>query len=247
MVAIVSAQAATAEDTWRTIPLIENGKPAAAWKHVGWGSMKVEGDSLVTISDERGLGLFVYTKEKLGDCQIRIVYQPEHARSNSGVYVRIDDGILDWVGKEAIAVEREDDGGLSPEMLAKLQEASEQEDGAWYAVHHGFEVQLADSGDPMHCTGSIYSLAPSKFDASATPKDSWRTMTITLDGDVVKVEQEGKLLSQFDSSGEIPPRKNWHEPKREPVRPRAGYIGLQTHDPGDVVRFREISVRKLEK
>jgi hypothetical protein len=73
-------------------------------------------------------------------------------------------------------------------------------------------------------------------------------MTITLDGDLVKVEQDGKLLSQFNSAAKnIRPRTVWYEPKREPVRPRAGYIGLQTHDPGDTVYFREVSVRKLEK
>ena len=39
--------------------------------------------------------------------------------------------------------------------------------------------------------------------------------------------------------------KEWFEPKREPKRPVAGYIGLQNHDPGDVVWFKEVSVRPL--
>ena len=30
-------------------------------------------------------------------------------------------------------------------------------------------------------------------------------------------------------------------------RPTVGYIGLQTHDPGDIVFFREVSVRPLAK
>jgi hypothetical protein len=42
-----------------------------------------------------------------------------------------------------------------------------------------------------------------------------------------------------------PPRKNWTEPIREQKRPTHGYIGLQNHDPGDVVWFREVSVRPL--
>jgi hypothetical protein len=29
------------------------------------------------------------------------------------------------------------------------------------------------------------------------------------------------------------------------VRAEAGYIGLQNHDPGDIVWFKEVSVRKL--
>ena len=31
----------------------------------------------------------------------------------------------------------------------------------------------------------------------------------------------------------------------EAKRPLAGYIGLQNHDPGDVVFFKEVSVRPL--
>ncbi len=33
--------------------------------------------------------------------------------------------------------------------------------------------------------------------------------------------------------------------KREPKRPLKGYIGLQNHDPGDVVWFKEINVRPI--
>ena len=42
---------------------------------------------------------------------------------------------------------------------APNEDSSEQQVGAWYAVHHGFEVQIQDSGDERHRTGSIYSLA----------------------------------------------------------------------------------------
>ncbi len=37
------------------------------------------------------------------------------------------------------------------------------------------------------------------------------------------------------------------EGKREPKRPETGWLGLQNHDPGDVVWFREVSVRPLPK
>jgi hypothetical protein len=40
-------------------------------------------------------------------------------------------------------------------------------------------------------------------------------------------------------------RKLRTEPIRELKRPTHGYIGLQTHDPGDVVWFKEVSVRCL--
>jgi hypothetical protein len=236
-----------AEDSdWRSIPLVEDGKVAAAWKHAGWGAMKVEEGMLATESDERGLGVLVYTKEKLGNCQIRIVYRPHDARSNAGAFIRMDDGILDWIGKPAIAVRRDEKGKLPPEEIAKMQEASETDNGAWYAVHHGYEVQMCDTGDALHRTGAIYSLAPSAYKPPEKFSEEWRTMIITLDGNTVRIEQDGKRLSTFDpGSKDNPPRKIWHEPRREPKRPEAGYFGLQTHDPGDVVYFKEVSVRPL--
>jgi hypothetical protein len=230
---------------WRAVPLIENGQVAPAWQQVGWGKFVVEGDAIRTEPSEKGLGVMVYTKEKLGNCQIRIVYRPQDARDNSGVHIRMDDGILKWVGKESIAVKRDTNGKLPPDQLAKMKEASEKEEGAWYAVHHGYEVQIIDSADAFHRTGSIYSYAPAA-DLPAAPADGWRTMIITLQGNLVLVELDGKPITRFDSAAkDLPPRKNWPEPKREYPRPTSGYIGLQTHDPGDIVVFREVSVRPL--
>lgn len=235
------------ESAWRDLPLIDDGKVAQDWRHVGWGALEVDGQSLITRPNERGMGLLVYTKEKLGDCRIRIVYRPENANSNAGVFIRIDDGILDWIGKDSLVVRREEDGKLSEEMLARMEQASEKEEAAWYAVHHGYEVQMCDAGDPLHRTGAVYSLAPSTFGDGKPFSNRWRTMIITLDGDRIVVEQDGQVLSRFDSADKPPRRKVWHEPKREPRRPRRGYIGLQTHDPGDVVRFRQISVQPLSE
>jgi hypothetical protein len=248
MLAFLSSPLVAAEADWRQIPLIEGGKVAPGWKHVGWGAMKVEGDVLATESDARGLGVLVYAKEKLGDCQIRIVYRPKDATSNAGAFIRMEDGILDWIGKDSIAVRRDEQGRLPPGEIEKMQKASETENGAWYAVHHGYEVQMCDTGDALHRTGAVYSLAPSAYEPPKEFSDKWRTMTITLSGNTVRVEQDGKLLSTFDPAGkDLPRRKIWHEPRREPVRPETGYFGLQTHDPGDVVYFKEVSVRPLAR
>jgi hypothetical protein len=251
--AIATDGNAVAEE-WRALPLIEDGKVAPAWQHVGFGKLAVDGDSVRTACDERGLGLAVWTKEKLGDCQIRIVFRTEHERSNAGVIVRLDDGVLDWVGKDSPAVTRDKEGNLTPEMFARMKDASEKELGAWYAVHHGYEVQICDTGDAVHRTGAVYSLAPVSSpplrggDTATASRATWRTMVITLDGNVVKVELDGKSLTTFDpASKDLPPRKEWYEPKREPKRPTSGYIGLQTHDPADVVWFKEVSVRGLRK
>ncbi len=241
----ISHTSALAAD-WCPLPLIQNGHLAPQWQQAGWGQMLVEGDAIKTDPSEKGLGLLVYTTEKFGDCQIRIVYKPQDNRDNAGVHIRMDDGILKWVGKDSIAVKRNEKGKLSPEMSAKMQEASEKEEGAWYAVHHGYEVQVSDSGDQFHRTGSIYSFAPAA-DLPPAPATGWRTMLITLDGPRVLIELDGKELTRFDSTTkDLPARKIWHEPKREHPRPTTGYIGLQTHDPGDTVYFKEVSVRSLK-
>jgi len=239
LVSVVSAE------PWRALPLVENGKVAAEWKHVGYGKLVADEGAVRTECDERGLGLAVWTKEKLGHCQIRVVFRLKDEKSNAGVIIRLDDGVLDWVGKDSPAVRREKNGKLSPEMIARMQEASEKEQGAWYTVHHGYEVQICHTGDALHRTGAVYSLAPAAV--ADKPQGEWRTMVITLDGNLVRVEVDGKQLTTFDpASKDNPPRKIWHEPKREAKRPEAGYIGLQTHDPGDVVWFKEVSVRAIE-
>ena len=71
-------------------------------------------------------------------------------------------------------------------------------------------------------------------------------MIITLNENLVVIELDGQEITRFDSAAaDLPPRKSWTEPKREYPRPVKGYIGLQTHDPGDIVYFKEVSVRPL--
>jgi hypothetical protein len=231
-----------AEPAWRPLPLITDGKVDPGWKHVGWGGFVVEDGTLRTDCDPKGLGLLVYGKERLGNCQIRVVFKTKEARSNSGVYVRIADGILEQ-GSGA-EFERDATGKASSESAEKMKASSERDEGPWFAVHRGYEVQIADGGDPFHRTGAIYSLAPSS--AVAKQPGDWKTMVITLAGNRVLVDLDAQRITSFDPAApDLPPRKQWYEPKREPKRPESGYIGLQNHDPGDIVWFKEIGVRPL--
>jgi hypothetical protein len=233
-----------AEGPWRRLPLVTDGKIDANWVHVGYGGFVVDEGALRTECVPQGLGLLVYKKERLGNCQIRIVFKTKDAKSNSGVYVRLADGILDRAGKPGPAFDRDANGKISPESMEKVKAAAENDAGAWYAVHHGYEVQITDAGDSMHRTGSIYSLAPSSSPTKAAGE--WKTMVITLAGEKITVAVDGEQVATFDpTTPNLPQRKQWHEPKREPKRPEAGYIGLQNHDPGDVVWFKEVSVRSL--
>src|SRR6266513_1036118 len=94
---IVRGAESVAEPAWRALPLIADGKVNPNWMHVGWGGFVVDDGALRTECDPKGLGLLVYTKERLGNCQVRVVFKPKETKSNSGVYVRLADGLLDQV------------------------------------------------------------------------------------------------------------------------------------------------------
>ena len=163
---------------------------------------------------EGGMGLLWYTREKFGNCTLRVVYRTTGKESNSGVFVRIADKPRD----------------------------------AWYAVHHGYEVQICDVADDFHRTGSIYSL--SKALPGTAKIGRWNTLEITLAGPRVLVALNGAKVQDFDpATASIPERTKPYEPERGP-RAESGYIGLQNHDDagqGAHVDFQEVSVRPLEK
>ncbi len=189
-------------------PLFD-GKTLDGWEHLGPGKMVIEDGTLRT---EGGMGLLWYTKEKLGDCTIRVVYKTTSRQSNSGVFIRIDRKPKD----------------------------------EWYAVHHGYEVQICDGTDEFHRTGAVYSM--SKATAEPGKVGEWNTMDITLHGQRVKVSLNGVRVQDFDpESATIPERKKAYEPERGP-RATKGYFGLQNHDDaakGTQVYFKEVSVRQI--
>jgi hypothetical protein len=235
-------------DDWRMLPLIQNEKVHPDWVQIGYGGFAIDDGSLRTECSEKGLGLLVYRKEKFGDCQIRVVYRSQDAKSNAGVYVRIDDGILKKIDDNHAPAKRDASGSLTKGSLQIFMDASEKEQGPWYAVHNGYEVQICDgAGAKFGRTGAIYSLAEATA-VSDKPPTEWKTMIITLKGNQVLVDIDGKRVTTFDPDNkDVPAEREWYEPKREPKRPTTGYIGLQTHDPGDVVYFKEVSVRPLAK
>jgi hypothetical protein len=220
LVALLACQARTSEkpeqgttsgvggerENWR--PLF-NGKDLDGWEHVGPGRFIVEDGLLKT---EGGMGLLWYTRERFGNCILRVVYKVSKEDSNSGVFVRIAD-----------------------------KPAEE-----WFAVHHGYEVQICDNQDDYHRTGAIYSLSPARS-RPMNPPGQWNTMEISLAGKNILVSINGTRVTEFDPDGAVPERKQQWEPERGP-RPETGYIGLQNHedyDPNTHVYFKEVSERPL--
>jgi hypothetical protein len=207
---LVQAQAGPPQDSssspgWRSL---FDGRSLDGWDHVGPGKFVVE-DGLLRSQD--GMGLLWYTREKLGDCVIRVVYKTGTPRSNSGVYIRIADKPKD----------------------------------PWYAVHHGFEVQIMDSGHEERRTGSIYTFG--KATSQPAKSGEWNTLEITLKANRVLTAINGVPVAEFDSS-DLKPQSTETTGEGDPARgprPQSGYIGLQNHDHNSVVFFKEVSVRPL--
>lgn len=115
----------------------------------------------------------------------------------------------------------------------------------WFAVHHGFEVQIADGGAAARGTGSIYTFAQAK--AQPGKQGEWNTLEVKLRGQRIETSINGVAVSEFDASGLDPQAKDIEgegDPARGP-RPATGYIGLQNHDPRSVVSFKEVSILPL--
>lgn len=161
------------------------------------------------------------------------------------MFVRIADGILDQVGQPGAAFDRGATGKISKPSMQRMMASAEREEGPWFAVHPGYEVQIMADNDKFHRTGAIYSLAPSSMNTNK-PASERKTMIITLAANRIYADLDGQRITNFDPEGpDVPQKRQWFEPKREPKRPQIGYIGLQNHDPGDIVWFKEVSVRRL--
>lgn len=120
----------------------------------------------------------------------------------------------------------------------------DQPDDPWYAVHHGYEVQIIDGDNPFRRTGSVYSFAEAKSKTSKPPGE-WNTLEISLDGNLIHTKLNGEVVADFDPAGPAPKlnkRGGMGDPEPGP-RPESGYLGLQNHDEDSVVYFKEVSVR----
>ena len=127
-----------------------NGKDMDGWEHIGPGRFTVEDGMLKT---HGGMGLLWYTREKVGNAVLRIVYKASKAEDNSGVFIRIPGRPSDpWY-----AVHH----GYEVQILGQAPEGM--------------------SNDPWHTTGAIYSISQATAQPSK-PFGEWNTLEIRLDG-----------------------------------------------------------------
>ncbi len=117
-------------------------------------------------------------------------------------------------------------------------------------VYYGYEVQIDNhpelsDEDEYHSTGMLYAFTK-PLAIAWKPGPQWNTFEITLDGDRTIVMLNGVKVTDFKEGDSIPPRKFDFEPFPG-KRPEYGYIGMQNHGEHDVVFFKEVSVKPLEK
>jgi hypothetical protein len=120
----------------------------------------------------------------------------------------------------------------------------------WMPVHYGYEVQIDNhpetSGeDEYHITGTLYSLTK-PLAKPGKPGPEWNTMEITLDGPHTVVILNGVKVTDYTEGDPVPEKKFDFEPWRG-LRPLEGYFGLQNHSDNDIVFFKEVAVKKLNK
>lgn len=121
-------------------------------------------------------------------------------------------------------------------IFIRIPEKPKSEDDA---INRGIEVQIGDTADDYHTTGVLYSMTQAKAKPSK-PAGEWNTMEISMKGPRTVVKLNGVLVTDYDGTSEVPPKKGRYEPDRGP-RPDTGYIAVQHHGGAATVWFREIS------
>ncbi len=78
-----AATTASGAPAWRAL---FDGQGTDGWEMVGPGELRLEHGELVTYG---GMGMLWYSREKFGNCQVRVQFKLTAADDNSGVFIRI--------------------------------------------------------------------------------------------------------------------------------------------------------------
>ncbi len=97
----------------------------------------------------------------------------------------------------------------------------------WVAVNEGYEIQICDTAGPQHNTGSVYSFqAATHIPTKAVGE--WNHYRIQVVGHQYTIFINGELVNSFTGD-----------------RSARGFIGMQNHDDGSPVRYRNIRVTEI--
>jgi len=161
-------------------------------------------------------------------------------------------GLLYWTGEKfgnckiRVVYRMRDENSNSGFFIRIPVEPREE----WMPVNYGYEVQIDNKPelsdeDDYHYTGTLYSFTK-PLAKPGLPGPQWNTFEITLDGERTIVKVNGVKVTDYTEGDPVPARKFDFEPYRG-QRPEYGYIGLQNHSDNDIVFFKEVSVKPLEK
>jgi hypothetical protein len=106
-----------------------------------------------------------------------------------------------------------------------------QHDGGWF--FDGHEIQINNTHvDPVR-TGSLWHVV--QFYDSPVKDDEWFNVHLRVQGKTAVVRINDKIIVEYLEPEGIPGERKIGK----------GFIALQEHDPGTVVRFRNIMLKKL--
>jgi hypothetical protein len=103
----------------------------------------------------------------------------------------------------------------------------------WVAVDNGYEIQIDETDDITHLTGSIYGIKGADRDkvvAALKPLGQWNAYELLVQGDNIKVILNGVVVTDYTVEN--------------PARDLPGYIGIQNHGDGDNVWYRNIRIKE---
>lgn len=102
----------------------------------------------------------------------------------------------------------------------------------------GFETQVNNTHKDWKKTGSLYDVVNVK--ESAAQDNQWWTQHITVQGNHVTVQINGQTVMEYTEPADQKPGKDFTR------KLDAGTFALQAHDPGSVVRYKNIRVKRLD-
>ena len=175
------------------------------WQMAGNGRFVELGNNI--IEAENGIGLLWFTKEEFANFILRADFRLSSATDNSGIFIRIPalgttDPANDWRPAAADGYEIQID-------------------------NTGFNPDANTTGDPLHATGAIYTLAAST--ASMPIVGQWHTFEIEAVGPKITVRLNGQEVSKLTNG----------------TRRAKGFIGLQNHHGGSKVQFTRLRLKHL--
>lgn len=98
----------------------------------------------------------------------------------------------------------------------------------WTAVYGGYEIQIGDTYDAKHNTGSVYDFkGPTSIPTK--PVGEWNHYKIDIRGQKYTIFVNGEKVNEFEGN-----------------RSSEGYIGLQNHDKDSHVTFKNIKITELK-